>query len=178
MENTTNNYGITESMTRVQFEEYFHENREITYKNLTIGVMDWEDGRFDVLTPTEEAPGFKALNASPFSNACDAINFAINYLVEYDVNRNADGTKAAAGTKTTKEKAKKKDEPEYNGPRLVKVFGREIYTEEDPMATNEDIRKKLVSEYDFPNFKKGRVYFDLDSATGTLEVLLKFNTKG
>lgn len=174
---TTNNYGITETMNRGQFEEHFKNNREITYKNLTLGIMDWGDGRYDVLTPENNETGYATLNPNPFLTPCDAIEFAVEHLLEYDKDRNADGT--VSKKKSTK-KAKKEvvQEVKYDGPRTVKVFGREIYIEDDTDATYEDIRVKLVSEYNFPNFKKDKVFFDFDESTGTLEVLLKFQTKG
>lgn len=175
-----NNYGITQTMTRSQFEEYFVENREIKYKNLEIGIMDWEDGRFDVLTPADNEQGYETLNPNPFFKPCDAINFTIDYLLNYSINRNSDGTKAEGPTKSTKKTTKKAApaEPKYDGPRTVKVFGREIYIEDDTNLTFDDIRQKLVDEYSFPNFKKNKVFFDFDESTGTLEVLLKFQTKG
>lgn len=175
-----NNYGITATMTRTQFEEYFVEHREIKYKNLEIGIMDWEDGRFDVLTPADNEQGYETLNPNPFLKPCDAINFAIDYLVDYSINRNSDGTKAEGATKSTKKNTKKaaSAEPKYDGPRIVKVFGREIYIEDDTDLKFDDIRQKLVDEYSFPNFKKEKVFYDFDESTGTLEVLLKFQTKG
>nr|DAV25216.1 MAG TPA: hypothetical protein [Caudoviricetes sp.] len=185
-ENTTNyvsdlhdeeDTNITESMTREQFESFFRENREIKYKNLTIGVMEWGDGRFDVLTPADNEDGYSTLNPNAFTNACDAIDFAIDHLVEYDKDRNPDGTKIEP-KKTSKKKSSKPKEPKYDGPRIIKVFGREIYIEEDTNAKFEDIRVKLVTEYNFPNFKKDKVFYDFDESTGTLEVLLKFQTKG
>lgn len=173
------NYGVVESMSRTQLEEYFKENKEIVYKNLTLGVMDWGDGRFDVLTPSDDEQGYSILNPSPFTTACDAIEFATDYLLEYDKDRNPDGTKAEKPAVTSsKKKNSKPKEPKYDGPRTVKVFGREIYIEEDTKVTFEDIRVKLVTEYNFPNFKKDKVFFDFDESTGTLEVLLKFQTKG
>lgn len=161
--------GIAESMTREQFLEYFRENREIQYNDITIGVMEWGDGRFDVLTPAQNEDGYITLNPTPYANACDAINFAVDYLVEQDNKK--------VSTKSSKKKSKPK-QPKYNGPRTVRVFSRDIYIEENIDATYEDIRVKLVTEYDLPNFKKDKVFFDFDESTGTLEVLLKFNTKG
>lgn len=175
MTTINNEYGIIESMNIEQFEAHFRENREIKYKNLTLGIMDWGDGRFDVLTPADNEQGYATLNPNPFATPCDAINFTIDYLIEYDKDRNPDGTKSS---KKKSSKKAKPVEPEYNGPRLVRVFGRDIYIEEDPKVTNEEIRVKLETEYNFPNFKKGKVFFDLDISTGVLEVILKFQTKG
>ena len=172
-----NNYGITKTMTREEFETYFVDNREIKYKNLELGIMDWGDGRFDVLKSTDNEQGYETLNPNPFIKPCDAINFAIDHLVNYSINRNSDGTQ---DSKPTKKNTKKvvNTEPAYNGPRTVKVFGRDIYIEDDSSLKFEDIRQKLVNEYSFPNFKKEKVFYDFDESTGTLEVLLKFQTKG
>lgn len=175
-----NNYGITTTMTRAQFEEYFVENREIKYKNLELGIMDWEDGRFDVLTPADNELGYETLNPNPFLKPCDAINFAIDHLLNYDINRNPDGTINSNQKKSTKKNSKKTtpSEPKFDGPRIIKVFGREIYIEDNTELKFDDIRQKLVDEYSFPNFKKEKVFYDFDESTGTLEVMLKFQTKG
>ena len=168
-------YGIVETMTRKDFEDYFKDNQEIFYKNLTVGIMDWDNGTYDVLTPEDNEDGFKILNKAKFTNINDARKFAVDYLVDYDKNRNSDGS-LKEEKKTSKKKTVKKEV--YNGPRTVKVFSRDIYIEENPKATNEQIRMKLVNDYGFSNFTKDKVSFEFDSASGILEVFLKFNVKG
>ena len=160
---------ITTTMNRDQFEAHFKDNREIEYKGLTIGIMDWGDGRFDVLTPAENELGYETLNPSPYLTPCHAINFAKHLLI---------GPEPDNKKKSSKKKSSKPKEPKYDGPRIVRVFSRDIYIEEDTNASWEDIRVKLVNEYDLPNFKKEKVSFQFDESTGILEVFLKFNNKG
>lgn len=159
---------MTTTMTREQFETHFAQNREIEYKGITIGIMEWGDGRYDVLTPDNSDTGYRTLNPIAYLKAREAVNFAIDYLLENDPDKKPK-------KKTSK---KKKEEPIFNGPRTVRVFSRDIYIEDDINATFEDIRVKLVNEYDMPNFKKDKVSFDFDAASGILEVFLKFNQKG
>ena len=159
---------MTTTMTREQFEAHFAQNREIEYKGITIGIMEWGDGRYDVLTPDNSDTGYRTLNPIAYLKAREAVNFAIDYLLENDPDKKPK-------KKTSK---KKKEEPIFNGPRTVRVFSRDIYIEDDINATFEDIRVKLVNEYDMPNFKKDKVSFDFDAASGILEVFLKFNQKG
>lgn len=159
---------MTTTMTREQFEAHFAQNREIEYKGITIGIMEWGDGRYDVLTPDNSDIGYRTLNPTAYLKAREAVNFAIDYLLENEPDKKPK-------KKTSK---KKKEEPIFNGPRTVRVFSRDIYIEDDINATFEDIRVKLVNEYDMPNFKKDKVSFDFDAASGILEVFLKFNQKG
>lgn len=177
---------IAETMTEEQFQEYFHENKEINYKGFRLGILDLETGKYEVITPDNSDDGFTKLNENSFDNACDAINFAAHYLVEYDTNpeevsKKAENKKNKSKKKESKAKTEVKKEvkiEEYNGPKVVRVFGRDIYIEEDPNASSEDIRTKLVTEYNFPNFSKEKMLFDFDESTGVLEVGLKFNSKG
>lgn len=158
-------------MTREELEAYFAENREIQVGELTYGIMDWGDGRFDVLSPANNEQGYIVNNTTPFICVHDAINFTIDHILEAR-------EKSVVVPKSTSKKKKKEEEQSYEGPRTVRVFGRDIYIEEDHTLSHEEIRQKLVNEFNFPNFKKKTTMYDFDLSTGTLEVMLKFNTKG
>lgn len=169
---------IYETMDRAAFEEYFSQNREINYKGFELGIMEWPTGGYDVLIPANNENGYEVLNSERYTAACDAVHFAVNYLVEHENEIDTGNTEEVKKTTKKSKKKKKEEEPKYEGPRTVKVFGREIFIEEDSNATNEDIRLKLVNDYGMHNFKPEKTLFDFDFSTGTLEVGLKFQTKG
>lgn len=77
-----------------------------------------------------------------------------------------------------KEEKKVKEEPKYNGPRRVKLYGNLMYVEEDPNVPNEEIRQKLVEEFDCTELRKDVTVFDLDTETGVLDVGKVFHRKG
>ena len=78
----------------------------------------------------------------------------------------------------TSDKKQAKEEEKYTGPRIVKVYGDELFTVEDPEISNEDIRLKLVSEFGYKEFKKDNTIFDLDKESGILDVTKRFEKKG
>ena len=80
--------------------------------------------------------------------------------------------------KKTSDKKQAKKEEKYTGPRIVKVYGDELFTVEDPEISNEDIRLKLVSEFGYKEFKKDNTIFDLDKESGILDVTKRFEKKG
>ena len=80
--------------------------------------------------------------------------------------------------KKTSDKKQAKEEEKYTGPRIVKVYGDELFTVEDPEISNEDIRLKLVSEFGYKEFKKDNTIFDLDKESGILDVTKRFEKKG
>lgn len=75
--------------------------------------------------------------------------------------------------KATKPKKKK-----FTGPRKVIVYGRELFVEENPNVTLEQIREKIVNEYEFPEFGAGRTVMSLDEATGIVVPVISFQKKG
>lgn len=182
-------YGIVETLTAKQFLEFFNENNEIRYKSLGIGLNVNEDGSIDVLKHTPETEeGYVKLNKQVFLDNSSAIAFAVDYLVKYDDNgkRQANGTigkaktksKSKSKTSSTKTKVEPKPVEKFKGPRVIRVFGRDIYVELDEDASDEDIRIKLVNEHGFPNFSKDKVMYMFDESVGILEVALKFQMKG
>ena len=80
--------------------------------------------------------------------------------------------------KKTSDKKQAKEEEKYTGPRIVKEYGDELFTVEDPEISNEDIRLKLVSEFGYKEFKKDNTIFDLDKESGILDVTKRFEKKG
>ena len=80
--------------------------------------------------------------------------------------------------KKTSDKKQVNKEEKYTGPRIVKVYGDELFTVEDPEISNEDIRLKLVSEFGYKEFKKDNTIFDLDKESGILDVTKRFEKKG
>ena len=80
--------------------------------------------------------------------------------------------------KKASDKKQAKKEEKYTGPRIVKVYGDELFTVEDPEISNEDIRLKLVSEFGYKEFKKDNTIFDLDKESGILDVTKRFEKKG
>lgn len=91
-------------------------------------------------------------------------------------NKKKQAKKASDKKQAKKEEVKK--EEKYTGPRIVKVYGDELFTVEDPEISNEDIRLKLVSEFGYKEFKKDNTIFDLDKESGILDVTKRFEKKG
>ena len=84
--------------------------------------------------------------------------------------------------KERKKKAvdKPKEEPKkkYEGPRHIKVYGEELWVEDDPNVTEEEIRQRIVNEFGFGEFRKDKTIFDLDEETGILDVAKQYQKKG
>lgn len=73
----------------------------------------------------------------------------------------------------------KKPPMRYNGPRAVIVYGQELFIEEDPTVSLEDIRKRLVEEYGFTEFKdKSKCQIHFDAKTGEVFPILELKKKG
>ena len=66
----------------------------------------------------------------------------------------------------------------WKGPRLVKVYGDEMFTELDDNVTLEEIREKLVDIYKFAEFSKDRTYMSIDETTGIVVPAIRFEKKG
>ena len=79
--------------------------------------------------------------------------------------------------KQEKEKAKE-EAKKYKGPRHIKVYGEELWTEENPDVTNEQIRQRIVDEFGFKEFTADKTLFDLDESTGILDIGKQFKKKG
>lgn len=85
-------------------------------------------------------------------------------------------------TKQTKKTSTKKQEEEeeeiYDGDRDIVIYGNYIYTEENPKATLEEIRQKVVEEYNYAIFSKNRTVFSFDKETGILCLDVRYEKKG
>lgn len=84
--------------------------------------------------------------------------------------------KKKRSAKTAEAKADTK--PKYQGPRTIRVFGKDIYIEEDYTLSDEFIRAKLVEKYNMPNMTSSNTCFVQDDSTGIVDVFMKFNSKG
>ena len=84
--------------------------------------------------------------------------------------------------KKTKKKAvdkpKEETKKKYEGPRHIKVYGEELWVEDDPNVTEEEIRQRIVNEFGFGEFRKDKTIFDLDEETGILDVAKQYQKKG
>lgn len=69
-------------------------------------------------------------------------------------------------------------EKPYTGVRKVYVYGQELFIVEDPKVTNEQIRKRLVEEFKYPEFSAERTEFSLDKQSDVLVAGIKFQKKG
>lgn len=91
-------------------------------------------------------------------------------------------TKEKAKKKTKKKDTKKKSKPKakkkYEGPRKIYVYGKLLWTEDDPEVTEEEIRQKIVKDYLHPEFGKDNTSFSLDEGTGILVPGIAFQKKG
>ena len=163
----------TTKLTRRELETHFAEKREILFHGETYGIMDWGNGTFDILKAADNENGYVQINQA--SETFDCHTKAIEYLIDFILNTQGNNDKSKT---TAKAKKKEPEEPIYEGPRTIRVFGREIYIEDDHTMKQEQIRQKLVSEYGFPHFDKNKVFYDFDSTSGTLEVMMKMQTKG
>ena len=81
-------------------------------------------------------------------------------------------------TSKPKKAASKSKAPAYEGPRIIKVYGDELWVENDPTVTNEEIRQRIVDEFGYREFRKDKTIFDLDPATGILDIDKQFQKKG
>lgn len=78
-------------------------------------------------------------------------------------------------TKSKKGKAKEK---KYTGPREVRVYGLTLWTEEDDNVTLEQIRKRIETEFHYPEFSASRTVMSIDENTGIVVPDIKFEKKG
>ena len=81
-------------------------------------------------------------------------------------------------TSKPKKAESKPKAPAYEGPRIIKVYGDELWVENDPTVTNEEIRQRIVDEFGYREFRKDKTIFDLDPATGILDIDKQFQKKG
>lgn len=105
-----------------------------------------------------------------------------------DVKAAVEKVKSKSSTKKAKAESEDEDDNEetetkptkkkFSGPRKVVVYGRELFVEEDSNVTLEQIRERIVSEYEFPEFSKERTQMSLDEASGIVVPVISFQKKG
>jgi hypothetical protein len=80
--------------------------------------------------------------------------------------------------KGVKKGIKQEEEKPFEGPRPVVVYGQELWIENDPKITLEQIREKIVNDYQFPEFSKDRTSMTFDKDTGIVVPAIRFEKKG
>lgn len=108
-------------------------------------------------------------------------NHNLDADVDLDTFLNKEMKKVENNKKASKSKSEVKKEEKksvYTGPRIVKVYGDELWVENDPNVTNEQIRERIVNEFGYGEFTKGKTLFDLDTNTGILDIGKQFQKKG
>jgi len=80
-------------------------------------------------------------------------------------------------TKKAPAKLAEPETPKYTGPRSVRVYGQELWIETDNSVTLEDIRKRIVEDYQYPEFKADRTAMVIDEE-GIVTAHVKFQKKG
>lgn len=103
-----------------------------------------------------------------------------DFINQVDPKNNKKDTKKenkADKKKSTSDKSKEANN-KVTGPRIVKVYGEELWVEEDVNVTNEEIRQRIVNEFGYTEFNPEKTVFDYDSKAGVLDVGKIFNKKG
>lgn len=80
-------------------------------------------------------------------------------------------------TKKAPAKLDKPTTPKYTGPRTIKVYGQELWIETDNSVTLEDIRKRIVEDYQYKEFKADRTTMVMDEE-GIVTAHVQFQKKG
>lgn len=87
--------------------------------------------------------------------------------------------KADKPKKEEKKEEEKKEETVYSRPRRVIAYGEDVYVEDRPDASLDDIRHVLVTRYGYSEFKdKNRCQMKFDAKTGEVYPEIIFNKKG
>lgn len=95
---------------------------------------------------------------------------------ENDEDENEDAT--PGDDKKVSKKTKTPEKKKFEGTRSVRVYGQEIFEEENPDIDLEVIRKRIVSEFHYPEFSKERTVMSFDDTTGIIVPCIKFEKKG
>lgn len=92
---------------------------------------------------------------------------------------NDEEIKQAEKTEVSSKKTKKQEPMKFNGPRRVIVYGQELFIEEDPDISLDDIRKRLVKEYKYTEFADAsKVNIHFDAKTGEVFPMIELKKKG
>lgn len=135
-----------------------------------VSIMKQEDGKFCVYGTKKGKKGNDLL-FKDLTEEQEAVDKAVDHVLKIVLKR-----KPSLAAPSPKKEIPEK-EP-YTSPRIVRVWGRDLFTEEDPSVTEDQIIEKISRDYGFPEFRTGRVTFNLDEETGILNVGLMFNKKG
>lgn len=167
------------------------EKHEVEFRDITVTIDTNEDNSYSVFKVETKEPDEDSEDGEeevieelvPIEENLPNIDVAVEKAVAYlfketKYNPNDKSAKGGKKGKKTSTSAPKKEEPPYEGPRTVKVWGRELFVETDPKVTNEQIKEKIARDYGMPEFKEGEALFYLDKTTGILSVGLSFNKRG
>ena len=139
-------------------------------KDIEVSIMKQEDGKYSVYASGKKKSELKLVHKDIEDHQEAAEKGTDHALKTLFKNKPSKTTKPATPPAPKKEP--------YKGPRLVKVWGRELFTETDPEVTEEQIVEKISRDFGLPEFRQGKVTFDLDEEHGILNVGLMFNKKG
>ena len=95
-----------------------------------------------------------------------------------DVKNDKDKKVKEKSDKSVEKLAEKSKKEDYTGPRIVKVYGQTLFTENDPKVTLEDIRNRIEKEFGFDEFSASRTEMSLDETTGIVVPNIRFQKKG
>lgn len=195
----TNIEKLTDEDILLLIDSYFSEEKELLLCSKTFNVIKWQDtNKYDlIISDDTKTDGYDVCLNKQYDQYDELIEDAVPFFKAFaethsptgeiinkkkpsnkSKNKSSSKSKKSSSSKTTASSAPKKTIEKFSGPRIVRVYGNDIYVEEDPNATYEDIRKKLVNDYGFPNFTHDKASFYLDESNGILEVHLKFQQKG
>ena len=154
--------------------EKLTKNMEVEIDGNKIVIEESEDGLYSILL-TEKGASEQISILEDLLSLEDAVIKATDHILSMTAKK-----KPASKSKKSKAPtvAKKEEEPPYEGPRHIKVWGRELWTELDPKVTETQIVEKIARDFGLPEFREGKVMFDLDKVSGVLSVGLSFNKKG
>lgn len=123
-----------------------------------------EESEGDIKDPSELFADDNAEDTTTKGKSADSINKS--------------GKKTTKGKETKAAKEDKKPEPPYEGPRHVTVYGKVLFTEDDPKVSNDDIRQRVYDEFQYHEFLKERTIFSQNRETGALELKVDREKRG
>ena len=194
--------GIVDDLTKEQIREILVDEAEIFYKGTYCVIMNDDENVFTIGTANKECETDEVEELeTKYDDIDEAVNAAVDLL--FEAGKNAKDTKSSKNSKqsktssnkskdSTKEHKKQSPKPtvseenkssevklsEFQGPKIIKVFAREVYIEHRPHVNKADILDVLRDEHGYYNFTDQKTGVDFDETTGIAEIYLKFNPKG
>lgn len=165
-------------------------NEDFDFDELDLEDIDVENSKIEEVVDVEEEDITPVQQSLEFDVDLSDVEIKTDIEPQAAIIEDEDGTPNLGdfleSVDTDKKKSKeKKSEPKaekpkevYTGPRIIKVYGDELWIEQDPNVTNEEIRQRIVDEFGYREFRKEKTIFDLDPATGILDIDKSFQKKG